>query len=311
MGLITDVYTIVNPRAAHGQGGKKWDQIHECLLREKISVTVDFTERQMHAFELAKNAVNKGFRRIVCVGGDGTFNEIMNGILQSGTPSVLFPELAIIPVGTGSDFVRSLKIPLRIKDAVSVIKHGKIKLIDVGRAVFKKGKRKWQRYFANVFDAGIGGNVVYIANRIPKHMGGFMTFLLSSLIALVLFRRMNLKIWIDEQLIDNTLVTIVGAANGEFFGGGMHIAPMASIDDGKLEILYVKDINTFKFLVKILARVYKAEHLKCANVIHRQGKVLRVICNRVFLMETDGEEEKAEEVSVSILPRAIKLTVPG
>jgi len=264
----------------------------------------------MHAFDLAKDAVQKGFKRVVCIGGDGTFNEILNGILQSVKNPVHRPELSIIPVGTGADFIKSLRIPRHIDDAVSVVKNGKSRLMDIGQAVFKKGKRKWHRYFANVFDAGVGGNVVYIANRIPKHMGGFITFLFSSLFALILFKRMNLKIWVDEKFVDDTLVTIVGAANGQFFGGGMHIAPMAIIDDGALDVLYVKDTNTFKFLINVLARVYDAKHLLYENVMHHRAKALRVACDRVCLMEADGEEERAEEVTVSILPKAIRIRVP-
>jgi len=308
---LADIYAIINPCAGHGQAGKKWAVIHQHLLRERFSVCAEFTKKKMHAFELAKAAAQRGFKRIVCIGGDGTFNEIVNGILHGVKNPASRPELAIIPVGTGADFIKSLKIPRHLKDAVSVIKNGKSRLMDIGRAVFRKGKHRWHRYFANVFDAGIGGNVVYIANRIPKNMGGFITFLLSSLAALVLFKRMNLKIWVDEKLVDDTLVTIVGAANGQFFGGGMHIAPMAIVDDGNLEVLYVKNTNTFKFLIKVLARVYDAKHLQYKNVMHHKAKALRVTCDRVCLMEADGEEERAEEVTVSILPKAIRIKVPN
>lgn len=305
-----EIYAIINPCAGHGQAGRRWFDIHQHLIKENFLVLAEFTKRKMHAFELAKAATKRGVKRIVCIGGDGTFNEIVNGILYGGADPVIKPELAIIPVGTGADFIKSLNIPVHYKDAVSVIKNGKSKLMDVGRAVFKKGRRTWHRYFANVFDAGIGGNVVCIANRIPKNMGGFFTFLLSSLVALVLFKRMNLKIWVDEKLIDDGLVTIVGAANGQYFGGGMHIAPMALIDDGNLEVLYVKNTNIFKFLIKVLARVYDAKHLHYKNVFHHQAKELRVICDRVCLMETDGEEVRAEEVVVSIIPQALRIKVP-
>ena len=310
MSSSADIHAIINPTAGHGLAGKKWNLIRKYILREKFSVSADFTKRKMHAFELAKAAADRGHKCIVSVGGDGTFNEIVNGILHGVKNQARLPELAIIPVGTGADFIKSLNIPINLKEAVSIIRHGKSKLMDLGRAVFRKGKRKWHRYFTNVFDAGIGGNVVYIANRIPKNMGGFITFLFSSITALILFKRMNLKIWVDEKLVDDALVTIVGAANGQFFGGGMHIAPMAVVDDGILEILYVKNTNTFKFLAKVLARVYEAKHLQYKNVMHHQAKALRVTCDRVCLMETDGEEEKAEEVTVSILPKAIRIRVP-
>ena len=176
--------------------------------------------------------------------------------------------------------------------------------------MFKTATKTWQRYFANVFDAGLGGNVDRIANTLPKGIGGFLTFLCSSLIALVTFRPMRLKVWIDKKLIDDGLITIIGAANCEYFGGDMHIAPMALPDDGLFEVLYVKDTNMFKFLVHVLGKVYQAEHLKYQNVHHYQAREITIQSDHLFLSDIDGEVEKAQEVIVSLIPKALRIRVP-
>ncbi|GAG72167.1 unnamed protein product, partial [marine sediment metagenome] len=219
-------------------------------------------------------------------------------------------ELILLPIGTGADLAKSLTIPEDWQAAINVIKHGSTRLIDVGKVVFKTATKTWQRYFANVFDAGLGGNVDRIANTLPKGIGGFLTFLYSSLIALITFRPMRIKVWLDKKLIEDGLITIIGAANGEYFGGDMHLAPMALPDDGLFEVIYVKDTNMFKFLVHVLGKVYQAGHLEYRNVYHYQGREIKIQAERLFLTDVDGEVEKAQEVTISLIPKAIKIRVP-
>ena len=119
-----------------------------------------------------------------------------------------------------------------------------------------------------------------------------------------------MKIYIDDQLVEEDNINIVGAANGQFFGGGMHIAPMASIDDGFLEILYVKEPNLVKFVQHVLMKVYQGKHLEYDRVFYRRGHTLRIVCEHSSLMEIDGELEKASEVTISLIPKALKIRVP-
>jgi YegS/Rv2252/BmrU family lipid kinase len=303
-------FAIINSHAAYGEAGKKWVHILKYLKKKGFKVIWQFTKKRFHAYDIARDAVKKGAKLIISVGGDGTFNEIVNGVLSHVPQSECIPELAIIPIGTGSDFSKTLKIPRDYKSAIDVIKNGKTKLMDVGKVIFETDIKKWKRYFANVFDAGLGGSVVRIANRTPKTLGGFITFLFSSLTALLIFKRMKLRIWVDKKLVDKGLITIIGAANGQIFGGGMHIAPMALTDDGILEFLYVKNTNTFKFLAHVLSKVYDGEHLGYHNVHHYRGRELRIECDKLCLLDIDGEEEKAKEVTISIIPKAIKVKVP-
>lgn len=303
-------YFIVNPHAAQGRLGKKWPTILKYLKELGIDVHAQLTKRRWHAYHIAKDAVKQGAQLIVSVGGEGTFNEIINGVLSSTTQTKILPEFAMMPVGTGMDLARILNIPKDYKMAFDVACNGRTKLIDIGKIVFRIEKKVWHRYFANAFDVGLGGMVVRISNNTPKNLGGFFTFLLSSLVSLIIFKRLPLTVWINGERVDKGLMTILGALNGQYFGGGMHAAPMASVDDGILDFLYVKNTNIFKFIAHVLAKVYTAGHLQYHNVYHYRGQELRVECNKICLMDVDGEEERAREVTISIVPKAIKIRVP-
>ncbi len=304
------IFAIVNPCAAYSAASRLWPQILQRLKMAGFDVVPYFTRHKFHAMDIARSAVQEGAELVVCVGGDGTFNEVINGLLDCGYKHRL-PELAVIPLGTGTDLARTLKIPKDYERAIEIVKNGRPKKIDVGKATFNLRGKQSVRYFANVFDAGLGGCVVRISNAMPKNLGGFFTFLLSSIAALLIFKRPKFKIWLDRKFVDEGLITIIGAANGQYFGGGMHIAPMALVDDGNLEILYVKDTNMFKFLTRVLFKVYQAGHLSYKNVPHYQGRLLKIKTDRICVLDFDGEMEKADEVEISIVPGAIRVRVPA
>jgi YegS/Rv2252/BmrU family lipid kinase len=306
-----NVHVIVNPSAACGRAVRQWPKIRGSMEHQGLVVSEYFTQGVMHATSIAVNCIERGATTIVCVGGDGTLNEIVNGLMQSGVNDCLLPNLALIPIGTGSDLARTLKIPRDHEKAIDVVAHGVNRPCDVGKVIFRGLDHQWVRYYSNVFDMGLGGQVIRIANRIPKNIGGLMTFLISSSLALVTYQRVHLRIDVDGRFIDQGLIWIVGAANGQYFGGGMHMAPMALLDDGKLEILYVKDTSIFRFITNVLGKVYEGKHLEYKNVYHIRGERLHILSEQPCLCDIDGEEEKACEVVVSIIPKAIKIKVPA
>jgi diacylglycerol kinase (ATP) len=303
------VHAIVNPHACHGKAGKKWPHLLEYLKTLGFEVTWQLTERRWHAFYIAKEYTEKGATLLISVGGEGVMNEILNGMFAGFKSSGRLPTLAMVPIGTGTDLSRTLHIPKEFHGAIDIIKNGREIKMDVGQMFFQHGNRDWSRYFINASDAGLGGAVARVSNSIPKTLGGFMTFLLSSLVALLSFKRMKLEIWVDGKLVDSGLMTIVGALNGQFFGGGMHAAPMAVVDDGVMEFIYVKDTTFFKFLSKVLARVYEGKHLAYHKVHVYRGKELIIAGNKSFLSDVDGEVEKAQRVVVKVLPKAIGILV--
>lgn len=306
---LKHIHAIVNPYAAHGKAGKKWPEILAYLEAQGFVVTWRLTEKRWHAAEIAQEYARDRAKIIVSVGGEGVMNEILNGLFAHREETGFMPALAMIPVGTGTDLSRTLRISKEYHEAVDIIKNGRVMLIDVGRIAFSLGNRIWTRYFINASDAGLGGAVAMLTNTIPKVLGGFLTFLLSSLAALLSFKRMKLEIRVDGKFVDRGLMTIVGALNGQYFGGGMHAAPMAVVDDGVMEFMYVKDTNFFKFLAKVLARVYQGEHLAYHKVHVNRGKEMVIKGHKAFLVDVDGEVEKAKKIRVEVLPRAIGILV--
>jgi len=279
------------------------------LQKRRARIVARLTKRRWHAFHLTREALHSGAHLVVSVGGEGTLNEVVNGMFQHQRSQL--PELAMIPIGTGADFSRTLRIPKEHGSIVDMLERGKTQLVDVGKIVLRNRHRQWQRFFINACDAGLGGSVVSIANSALKHLGGFLTFLVSSLVALATFKPAHMKIWVDGVCMDSGSMTIVGALNGQFFGGGMHAAPMAQIDDGLLECIYVKNTNIFKFVSNVLSKVYAGEHLQYRNVRHCRGKELRIVCENAFRVDIDGEEEKAQELVITLMPRALRMRVPG
>lgn len=303
------VHAIVNPHAGHGKAGKKWPLILKYLQTLGFDVAWQLTERRWHAWHIAKAYTENGAQLLISVGGEGVLNEILNGMFAASVDSGKLPTLAMIPIGTGTDLSRTLHIPKEYHGAVDIIKNGREIDMDIGKIFFQLGNRTWVRYFINASDAGLGGAVARITNNIPKTLGGFLTFLLSSLVGLLSFKRMKLKISVDGKQVDSGLMTIVGALNGEFFGGGMHAAPMAVVDDGVMEFIYVKDATFFKFLSKVLAKVYEGEHLAYDRVHVQRGTELTIEGNKAFLVDVDGEVEKAEKIRVEVLPKAVGILV--
>lgn len=302
---------IINATAGAYLAGRRLKNIRNYLKDAGCEPHISKTRYQSHAKELAIEGVKNNFDLIISVGGDGTINEIINGIMECKNFSDKLPALGIISAGTGADLCRTLNIPFDYQKAIEIILKGNLTTIDIGVVRFKLGNQIRKRYFANVFDAGLGGSVVRIANHIPKSFGGFLTFLLSSLAGIVISKPLYFKIYIDGINKDEGKINIIGATNGRYFGGGMKIAPMASINDGYLEILYVKDTNTFKFIKNVLITVYDARHLSYKKLYHFRARELKIVSNKVFPVDIDGEEERAEEVEVSIMPRALNIVTPS
>jgi len=302
------IYAIVNPHAAHGRAGRRWPSILRLFRARGINLIARLTKKRWHAFHLSQEALRSGAQLIVSVGGEGTLNEVVNGLLQY--PHSHAPEVAVIPLGTGTDLSRTLRIPKEHQAIADMIEHGKSRLVDVGRIVFTNGRRKWRRFFVNACDAGLGGDVVSIANSALNNLGGFLTFLLSSLAALMTFKPLQMKIWIDGVCVDSGSMTIVGALNGQYFGGGMHAAPMARIDDGLLECIYVKNTNMFKLVSNVLAKVYTGDHLSYHAVRHYRAREIAIVCTKAFRVDVDGEQEKARQLIITLIPQALKMRVP-
>jgi diacylglycerol kinase (ATP) len=296
---------LVNPASENGATGRRWPQIaHEAAQRGLFGNAL-LSERPGHLSELAQAAVDDGAELLVVVGGDGTLNEVVNGIAERDV------ELAVIPRGTGWDFVRTYGIPRRIDRAVDVALHGKTVEIDLGRATY----RAWSgaddtRWFANVASVGMSGAVAKRANETTKALGGKVSYFWSVLAVFARWQVGEVRVSVDDVDRAGRMHDVV-VANGRYFGGGMMIVPDASSGDGLLDVLLIGDL-TKRDLMFTLPKTYRGKHLPHPKAELLRGRVVTVDSTASPLpVELDGEQPGTTPVRIEIVPRALRLRVPA
>lgn len=298
---------IVNPQSDKGRTGKKWKEIKAGLKSALSEFKYEFTEKPFHAAELSRAAIKDGTELIVGVGGDGTMNEIANGFYENR--KAINPEtiLGIVPSGTGSDFSRSLYIPSSFKKAMQIITDGPNAVIDTGSARFKSQDGKEQeRYFLNIGDFGIGGEVVRSVNqnRQKRKTSSYLRCMVSTFFS---YTQKKLRIHIDDEQIPDDDYLIGAIANGRIFGKGMKFAPQARVDDGLFDIVLVKGMKALEFF-KNAWRIYNGSHLSHPKISLYRG--LRVDVQALdkdqdVLIELDGEQLGTLPASFELIPRNI------
>lgn len=296
---------IVNPAAGACSTRRKWHLISRLLKGVSLSFDYEFTEGKGHAIELAKKAVADGYNYLVSVGGDGTAHEVANGILASGKTNL--PALGIISTGTGSDLVRSAGIPRDYQDACSCFASPRRLLIDVGIVQYHSGGKVRERFFLNCAGIGFDATVVGAKERLPRTFGGTVPYVIGLLRSLLGYRnkRVTLRIG-DKTETARVLNTVV--ANGSYMGGGMHIAPLAKLDDALLDVLTVGDISKLE-LLKAFPSVYKGTHLTHPMVRLEKTDRVSIESSEPFLVHADGELLGEGPAYFRIVPAALTLLV--
>jgi len=298
---------IVNPESNKGKTRKRWKDIQEALKSFLKEFKCEFTEKPFQAIEISRAAIKEGTELVVGVGGDGTMNEIANGFYENR--EIINPEttLGIVPSGTGCDFTRSLNIPLDLKNALKVITQAPSSLIDIGRATFKANSGEEQeRYFLNVADFGIGGEVVKKVNenRMERKASSYLKCLLSTFIAYK-SKRLRIKIDDDELPIDEYMIGAV--SNGRIFGKGMKIAPEAELDDGLFDVVLIRGMKLFEFLRNVW-KIYAGSHLSHPKILLIRGRKTEVFPaegQEDVLIELDGEQLGRLPATFEIVPSSI------
>jgi diacylglycerol kinase (ATP) len=262
------------------------------------------SERPGQLGELARKAVDEGARLVVAVGGDGTVNEITQGL--AGREGV---ELAVIPRGTGWDFVRTYGIPRRLEDAVAVARDGHAREIDLGRARYRTwAGREGESLFANIASAGMSGAIAKRTNETSKALGGKVSYVWATLTVFARWRNDEVRVRVDEESRSARMHDIV-VANGRFFGGGMMICPEAEPDDGLFDVLLIGDL-TKRDLMLTLPKTYRGRHLPHPKAEVLRGATVEVDADEPLPVELDGEQPGTTPVRFEIVPRALRLRVP-
>ncbi len=255
--------------------------------------------------ELARDAVDGGATLVVAVGGDGTLNEVVNGIAGRDV------ELATIPFGTGMDFVRTYGIPTRFDDAVRVAATGEVRTIDAGRVAY----RTWsgdaaERWFANVGSVGMSGAVAQRANGMSKRFGGKATFFYALTRVFLEWVNTEVTVTLDEGEERHGPMHDVVVANGVWHGGGMKLAPGAVPDDGRFDVVLIGDVSKLDFL-STAPKIYSGKHVRHPKVEVLRSAHVRVDARVLLPIEVEGEQVGTTPATFEVVPGALRIRVPS
>ena len=301
------VVFVVNPASANGSTRRRWPEIAHRAAELGLAGETLLSERRGHAAELAHRATEEGARLVVAVGGDGTVNEVVNGLLAAeGEP----PELAVIARGTGTDFVRHFRIPTRLEGAVEVALSGTVRPIDAGRITY----RAWSgedvsTYFANSASAGMSGAVAQRANSSSKALGGKASFLYATLAVFARWHASEMEVEVDDERRSGLMYDAI-VANCRYLGGGMAMTPDAVPDDGLLDVLLIGDI-TRRDLALTLPKVYRGTHLPHPKAEALRGRRVVVRAETPLPVELDGEQPGTTPAFFEVVPAALRLRAPA
>lgn len=308
---------IVNPKSAGGATRANWATIASDFRAHFGPFQVAFTKLPGDGTKLAEQAVRNGRMFVIACGGDGTINEVANGILQSGSNEV---EFGVLPSGTGGDFRRTLRMPSNPREAARALRDGITRVIDVGRVTFTDNLNKEAtRYFLNVSSFGLS---VSINNRVKKQnflnwlpansVRGKANFAFSTLQEVLESDFLTVKVKIDDRPETNLNTINFAVCNSRFFGGGMKIAPNARLNDGLLDVINIGDIKTARILLNAY-KLYEGSHLELKEVKSTLAKRIEVApfnSDEIIYLETDGELPGRLPAVFEVIPAALKIRVP-
>lgn len=306
---MNKVHVIVNPFSARGQTEKKWEMIKLAIKTHFREFKYVFTEKPRQATEIARGLIKDGFDLIIGVGGDGTLNEISNGFFSDYSGKAINQDaaLGIIPSGTGSDFIRFMKIPREFEKSAALIKNSKNKKIDIGKITYGGANAK-EQYFINVADFGLGAEVIKKISNVQAARRGALTYYRGLLTTLLNYRSKTVTLTVDgrQQLQGEYLIGAV--ANGRIFGGGMIIAPQAEPDDGYFDLVLIESMKKLEILTNTRL-LYSGAIAKNPKVHILKARHIKVESPDEVHIEYDGEMGEKLPAEFSIIEKALNFRI--
>lgn len=293
---------IFNPVAHRGRVRKSLPQVVDRLQALGVPFDMKPTEAPGQGITLALEAALRGYDRVVAVGGDGTCNEVVNGLLmasEQGFPAML----GVIPLGSGNDLACSLQIPLKLEAACQVLKDGAERVIDAAQITVEG----YSRYFANSVGLGLEAEVT-IRSRQVKYLHGFPMYLWSALNVIAAGRwPYQAQLSFGGQMQQQSL-TLMAVCNGVRSGGGFYLTPNAKMDDGLFDVCYGPAVSRLT-LLNLLPRALKGNHLDHAAVSLVQAAKVELTVESGIPAHVDGEVfcTAGRQLSFELLPGALRV----
>lgn len=272
--MANDSYSfIVNP-AAGGHTMANLTEIQSFCREQKMKYDIHVTDRPEHAIELARRTA-KHSGTVVAVGGDGTVNEVINGIVD--TPA----RLGIIPAGSGNDLAWQLGLKHNLQRNLQILKAGKVRIFDVGQI-------NGVRYFINAFGAGFDGATAKRVRSYLRHWHGYAAYLLATLRTLATYRSSNVRLTVDGHIVRNQPMFFISCCNGTTYGGGFKVAPSAKLDDGLLTVCAVDKVSRW-YALRNLPKFTRGTHLTLPEVHTYTGRQIVIESDSPQPAQADGE----------------------
>ena len=299
---------IVNPSSARGAMRIRWQAVAATLRADGFEYQAVFTERKGHATQLARAAIDAGFDLVVAVGGDGTLNEVVNGMIEGGKAVNPNAVLGVISSGTGADFIRTAKLPHdMLRAAQHLARATKNIPLDIGEIQCQLNGKPSLRYFANVAGMGFDAQVIARLEGMGKRGSGTIPYYSALLATISNFHNLDLKLNIDGKQIQGKMNPIV-VCNGKYFGGGMMIGPNASLNDGKFHVVYGHDFTALELLLAT-PKLYNGSILTHPKAVEYVAETVTVESAERVQIQADGELVGEGPATFRILPHVLKLRV--
>lgn len=276
---------IVNPAAGAGKTARKWPHIMARLQSLDLRFEYALTEAPGHARELARDAVARGYELVVSVGGDGTVNEVVNGLYDTGSIAEIM--LGIIGTGTGGDYIRTVGIPRAHLEACQCLKKPQKRAVDVGVMEYLSGGVVERRLFVNFAGLGFDAEIVRTTTLQYKALNATASYLAGLLSTLLFYKNKAVTLLVDGETIEEKVCTVL-LNNGKYGGGGMFAAPGADLSDGLLDVLIIGDLSKPDLLWS-LPRVYRGTHLTHPKVTLKKAREIEISSDAPVSLQADGE----------------------
>ncbi len=300
---------IVNPASRGGANGRSFPGIESRIRAALGPLEIVWTESPRHAEELVLKVASE-VDRLLVAGGDGTAHEVASGLLESGEAGRV--ELGLLPLGSGGDLMRTLGLPRDLDGALARIRSGRQRRIDVGRVRYRSSEgRERDGWLINEISAGFAGVVAQMVQRGGTRFGASGAFLTATLKAIMKHPAMAARVSVDGELRYEGPLVLATASNGQYFGGGMHVAPHAAPDDGLLDCIVIPFLSRLQLVRKVPA-LYAGEHLEVAGVEQFRGRTVEIQPIGFDVpFEVDGEPLGQLPIRAEAVPGALRIVGAG
>ncbi len=302
---MTRYMIILNPIAGAGTAIKALPVIKDLLTRYELNFDISLTDYPGHAIELARKAAADGYEYIIAAGGDGTSNEVLNGMMQHKQATGSFPVMGVIPVGRGNDFAFGADIPVDVEEACAMLASLPRKWIDIG-AITANGETD-TLYFGNGIGVGFDAVVGFVAAR--SKLKGMLSYLVAAIkVIFIYFKPPEVRIEVGDRNYTVTAL-MVSVMNGRRMGGGFMMAPTAVNDDRLFNLVIVNKVPQIA-MFGLIGKFMKGTHAEDPAVQTCQGdRVIVTALKGTLPVHADGVTvcEAGQMVTIDLIPRGLEL----